>query len=76
MSIDFLRPARVEDALEVRTDVLELAGARMRLEQRIYRSGEELVNAAVEVCVITLDGRPRRLPDSTRKKLEIFLETR
>src|SRR6266436_5692139 len=56
LSIDFLRPARVEDALEVRTVVLELAGARMRLEQRIYRSGEELVNAAVEVCVITLDG--------------------
>jgi len=75
MRIDFLRPARVEDALEVRTVVLELAGARMRLEQRIYRSGEELVNAAVEVCVITLDGRPRRVPDAVRQKLKTFLKS-
>ena len=72
MSIEFLRPARIEDALEVRTAVLEVAGARMRLEQRIFRSGEELVNAVVEVCVITLDGRPRRVPDAVRQKLKTF----
>ena len=60
----------------VRTSVLELAGARMRVDQRVARAGEILVKATVEVCVITLDGRPRRVPDSTRKKLEFFLETR
>ena len=76
MNIDFDRPARMEDALTVRTSVLELAGARMRLDQRVTRAGDMLVKAVVEVCVITLDGRPRRVPDSTRKKLEIFLETR
>jgi acyl-CoA thioester hydrolase len=76
MTIDFIRPARMEEALTVRTGVLELAGARMRLDQRVARAGDILVKAAVEVCVITLDGRPRRVPDSTRKKLEFFLETR
>ena len=34
MNIDFDRPARMEDALTVRTGVLELAGARMRLDPR------------------------------------------
>ena len=76
MTIDFVRPARMEEALTIRTSVLELAGARMRLDQRVARAGDILVKATVEVCVITLDGRPRRVPDSTRKKLEIFLETR
>jgi len=76
MTIDFVRPARMEEALTIRTSVLELAGARMRLDQRVARAGEILVKATVEVCVITLDGRPRRVPDSTRKKLEFFLETR
>ena len=76
MMIDFDRPARMEEALTVRTSVLELAGARMRLDQRVARAGDILVKATVEVCVITLDGRPRRVPDSTRKKLEFFLETR
>jgi acyl-CoA thioester hydrolase len=76
MMIDFDRAARMEDALTVRTSVLELAGARMRLDQSVARMGDILAKATVEVCVITLDGRPRRVPDSTRKKLEIFLETR
>jgi acyl-CoA thioester hydrolase len=76
MNIDFDRPARMEDALTVRTSVEELAGARMRLDQSVARMADILVKATVEVCVITLDGRPRRVPDSTRKKLEIFLETR
>ena len=76
MTIDFVRPARMEEALTIRTGVLELAGARMRLDQRVLRASDVLVRAVVEVCVITLDGRPRRVPDSTRKKLEFFLETR
>ena len=76
MMIDFDRPARMEDALTVRTSVLDLAGARMRLNQSVARTSDILVKATVEVCIITLDGRPRRVPDSTRKKLEIFLETR
>jgi acyl-CoA thioester hydrolase len=76
MTIEFVRPAHMEEALNVRTNVVELAGARMRLDQRVVRDGDVLVKAVVEVCVITLDGRPRRVPDSTRKKLEFFLETR
>jgi acyl-CoA thioester hydrolase len=74
MNVDFLKPARMEDALTVRTEVLELAGARMRLSQAVLRGQVTLVKGEIEVCVITLDGRPRRVPDSTRKKLEFFLE--
>jgi acyl-CoA thioester hydrolase len=74
MRIDFAKPARMEEALTIRTSVLELAGARMRLDQAVLREASTLVKAEVEVCVITLDGRPRRVPDSTRKKLEIFLK--
>ena len=75
MNVEFLKPARMEEALTVRTSMLELAGARMRLAQRVLRGKETLVKAEVEVCTITLDGRPRRVPDSTRKKLEFFLES-
>jgi len=74
MDIGFLRPAKIEQALTVRTSVLELGGARMRLNQAVIRGPEPLVKAEVEVCIVTLDGRPRRMPDSTRKKLEFFFE--
>jgi len=74
ISVDFIRPARVEEALTVRTRVIEVAGARMRLEQAVLRGADTLIKAQVEVCTITLDGRPRRVPDSTRQKLEFFLD--
>jgi acyl-CoA thioester hydrolase len=75
MTTDFRKPARMEEALTLRTMVLELAGARMRLDQAVLRGSDVLVQAEVEVCTITLDGRPRRVPDSTRKKLEFFLKS-
>jgi acyl-CoA thioester hydrolase len=74
MTVDFRKPARMEEALTVRTQVLELAGARMRLDQAVLKDGEVLVGADVEVCIITMGGKPRRIPDSTRKKLEFFLK--
>jgi len=75
MGIDFRKPARMDDALTIRTAVRELAGARMRLDQAVLRGRDVLVQAEVEVCIITLDGRPRRVPDSTRNKLEFFLKS-
>ena len=76
IEIDFLRPAKVEDALEVGTSVLALHGARMQLDQLVSKGRNVLAKAMVEVCVITLDGRPRRVPDAVRIELEPFLQSR
>src|SRR5258707_1250893 len=43
MTTDFRKPARMEEALTVRTIVLELAGARMRLDQAVLRGSDVLV---------------------------------
>src|SRR5262245_40785166 len=73
MEIEFRRPARIEDALLVTTRVAALTPARLRLDQGIRRGTEVLVNAGVEVCMIALDGRPRRVPDAVRNGLASFL---
>jgi acyl-CoA thioester hydrolase len=75
MAVDFDRPARVDEALVVRTRALELAGARLRLDQAVCRASEILVKAEVEVCVVTRDGRPRRVPDAVRSKLQTFVQS-
>ena len=74
MSVDFLKPAKVDEALYVRTKALELAGARLRLDQAACRGPDVLVKADVEVCVVTRDGRPRRVPEFVRKKLQTFVQ--
>jgi acyl-CoA thioester hydrolase len=73
MEIDFKRPARIEDALVVSTSVSEVSPARVKLTQTVLKEAEILVNARCEVCIISLDGRPRRMPDAIRRKLASYL---
>lgn len=69
MEIEFLRPARIDDVLQVETATSLLGGARVVLAQRILRDGEVLVEAKVKVAVISPDGRPRRMPRLVAERL-------
>jgi len=73
VSIDYLKPARVDEALEVHTKVRNLSGARMWLDQEIRRGDDILTGADVEACVITLRGNPRRIPRNVAEKLAEFM---
>jgi len=69
VSIDYCKAARVDEALEVHTRVDNLSGVRMWLNQEVRRGHDLLTLAMVEACVVTLDGRPRRIPGHVAKKL-------
>jgi acyl-CoA thioester hydrolase len=68
-SLEFHRPARVDDLVEVHTRATSLTGARMTADQKIYRGDDFLAHGTVEACVITLAGKPRRIPHDIRAKL-------
>jgi acyl-CoA thioester hydrolase len=71
--IEYLRPARVDDLIEVHTRATSLSGARMSAAQDIFCRGVQLTRGLVEACIITLDGKPRRLPAEMRQKLEPYV---
>ncbi|NBN65243.1 YbgC/FadM family acyl-CoA thioesterase [Pannonibacter tanglangensis] len=70
LNVSYLRPARIDDVLEIRTQLVEARGARIRLLQRALRGDELLTEADVTVAVITADGRPTRLPAHLAQRLE------
>ena len=59
-SLEFVRPARIDDALQVITTYDTMRGPRMQIAQRIERAGEVLCRAGVEAVCIRPDGRPTR----------------
>jgi len=69
MTLDFRRPATIDDVLEVTTRRAGLSGARIVLDQTIARAGEVLVTATVTVAVIDGEGRPCRLPAAIHERL-------
>ena len=60
LNLTFLRPARIDDALVVRTLYDTVKGPRLMISQTIERGGEVLCKAGVTAVCIHLDGRPRR----------------
>ncbi|MFN7388751.1 tol-pal system-associated acyl-CoA thioesterase [Brevundimonas sp.] len=60
MKLTFVRPARIDDALLVRTRYGAIRGPRLMISQTIERDGEVMCRADVTAVCIHLDGRPRR----------------
>ena len=73
IAVDFRKPARVDDALDVRTQYHSVRGVRIAAAQRIVREGALIAEADVEVVCIRLDGRPRRPPPELSQRLASFL---
>ena len=62
MTIDFKRPARIDDVLAVETRVKEISGAIVKLTQAVKRGAETLVGAEVSVVLVSATGKPQRIP--------------
>jgi acyl-CoA thioester hydrolase len=73
MALEFQRPARIDDALVVKTWFERLKGPRIFISQTLWRGAETLVAAQVEVCCISLSGRPRKPPAMLLGRLAPFL---
>jgi acyl-CoA thioester hydrolase len=60
LEIDYRKPARIDDALLIRTRMISMKGARLVLSQNVDRGGERLCDARLEIACVGLDGRARR----------------
>jgi len=69
----YLRSARVDDTLTVRSTLVAISGARIEAVQKIYAGDNLLMDGWIQACIITLKGQPRRLPQSLRDLLTPFL---
>ncbi|MBU4684369.1 MULTISPECIES: tol-pal system-associated acyl-CoA thioesterase [Cedecea] len=66
MTIDYLAPARLDDLLEIQSEVTSMRGTSMVFTQRIVNAENQLLNQA-EVLIVCVDPhlmKPRALPKS------------
>jgi acyl-CoA thioester hydrolase len=72
MQLDFLKPARMDDLLDVVTWPVTVKGASIILAQEVRRGGDVLVKAQVRVAFIS-EGRAQPIPKSLRSLLKADL---
>jgi acyl-CoA thioester hydrolase len=70
MRLEYLKPARIDEVLEVETRVAEVKGAALRLAQRVVRDGAVLFEAEVLVVLVSVSGKPQRLSQRLRAGLK------
>jgi len=73
LTIDYLSPAHVDDALLVETRFEAIKGAAIDINQLLTRDGEALAKAAVKAVVVNGAGKPRRPPDDVRQALARYV---
>src|SRR5262249_16835885 len=67
--IEFLKPARMDDVLEITTSPQEVKGASITLRQCIMRETELLIDAQVRVAFVS-NGRARPIPRALRLAMQ------
>jgi len=74
IEMDYLKPARLDDVLEVVTRCGEMGAASLTLLQEVRRDGIVLVRAKVVVVLVSEAGKPQRLGQLVRGALKRFVD--
>ena len=69
--VDYFRPARLDDALQICTRSLKTTGASFWLEQLVKREGATLVGIEIQLVCLNRNSRPVRLPENLRLALNL-----
>ena len=70
IALDYRKPARFNEELEVTVEPQEIGASRIELHQVVRRGKEDLVTAKVEIaCVNTATFRPVRIPEPVIAKI-------
>jgi acyl-CoA thioester hydrolase len=61
MTLDYMRPAKIDDVLEIETRPKSMTAASLVLTQIIKRGGQQLFEAELMVVLVSQSGKPLRL---------------
>jgi acyl-CoA thioester hydrolase len=71
VEIDYLKPAVLDDALQVEATISDLRRASMTFEQRLLRGDDVLSKAIVRIVCLDSDGfRPVPIPQILRERID------
>ena len=70
---EFLRPAKLDDCLTIHTQLTDIGGASLRMQQQVKNESKVLFMSQVRLGVIDASGRPKRLSLPIKQLLAPFL---
>ncbi len=68
--VEFKKPAKFEDNLNVFTKIIKISPVRITMEQKILRKEDVLVDGKIDLVTIDNKGLPKKMPDELYNKFK------
>ena len=68
-NLNFLRPAKLEDNLNIISKVMEVKNVSIKMKQNIFVNDSMIVEAEILLASVNNEGKPSKLPDELKNEL-------
>ena len=68
--VDYKKPVRFEDVIEIMSEISKISPVRINLIQSAKVSSETRVEAEVELAIVDSDGKPKKMPEDLYKSFK------
>ena len=69
-NIEYKKPAKFEDTLEIISEIKSFTKTSFLMKQSISRNNEIISDAEIHIVSVDKNGKPSKIPEDLKKKLE------
>ena len=69
-NIQYKKPAKFEDKLEIISEVLNFTKTSFIMKQEIMRKDEKISAAEIHLVAVDKNGKPKKIPEELKEKLQ------
>ncbi len=70
-NIEYLKPAKLEDQLEIKSSIISTSNTSFRMKQKAFRDQELITDCEIHLVIVDKSGRPTKIPDILKEKIII-----
>ena len=69
-NIEYKKPAKFEDKINIISEVISFTKTSFTMKQCILRNNELITEANVHIVIVDKNGKPSKIPEELKEKLE------
>ena len=69
-NIEYKKPANIEDKIKIISEVISFTKTSFTMKQCILRNNELITEANVHIVIVDKNGKPSKIPEELKQKLE------
>ena len=69
-NINYIKPALLEDDLEIKSDIKEITKTSFFMLQKVFKGNDQITDSEVHLVTIDKKGKPVKIPERLKEELE------